>query len=166
LFRRRTTAAAYSGRTAVEQEPAVQQRPARRLQGQPIAAAPNAVPVADEPRPGVAVSGRRAIGGLSFALARLIILAAEIVAAVIVLGIAFVVLGANPANTVVSHVHDWARTLTGPFDGMFSFSSHTVTIAVNWGAAVVVYLLAAALITSPLRDIAAWRVRPWTRSYS
>jgi hypothetical protein len=165
MFGRRTTTPAYAGRTAVEQQPTVQQRPLQRpLQGQRIAAVPDA-PVAAEQRPGVAATGRYAVGGVSFALARLIILAAEIVAAVIVLGIAFVVLGANPANTIVSHVHDWARTLTGPFDGMFSFSSHTVTIAVNWGAAVVVYLLVVSLITSPLRDIAAWRVRPWTRPY-
>jgi len=73
-------------------------------------------------------------------LARAIRTIAGIVALVIALGIAFVALKASPSNTIVSHVHDWAKWLVGPFDGMFHLRSARATVAVNWGIALVVYL--------------------------
>jgi hypothetical protein len=79
-------------------------------------------------------------------LARLVQLVVSIVVAIIVAGILLVVLKANPANSIVSEVHDWARWLTGPFDGMFSFHSANDAIAVNWGIAAVAYLFVGVLI--------------------
>jgi hypothetical protein len=70
----------------------------------------------------------------------------SIVVLIIVAGILLVVLKANPANSIVSEVHSWARWLAGPFDGMFSFHSANDAIAVNWGIAAVVYLLVGGLI--------------------
>jgi hypothetical protein len=83
-------------------------------------------------------------GGL---LARIVQLVVSVVALIIVAGILLVVLKANPTNTVVSDVHGWARSLAGPFDGMFSLQNARVAIAVNWGIAAVVYLLVSGLIT-------------------
>jgi hypothetical protein len=40
-------------------------------------------------------------------------------------------LDAAPSNS-------WARWLAGPFDGIFSFHSANVAIAVNWGIAAIV----------------------------
>ncbi len=79
-------------------------------------------------------------------LARGVNLIAGVAVLIIVAGILFVVLGANPSNGVVSEVHGWARWLADPFDGMFSLHSARAAIAVNWGIACAVYLLAAALI--------------------
>jgi hypothetical protein len=79
-------------------------------------------------------------------LARVVRIVAGIVAAIIVAGILLVVLKANPTNSVVSAGHDTARTLVGPFDGMFSFDSAKVAVAVNWGIAALVYLVVGALI--------------------
>ena len=79
-------------------------------------------------------------------LARLVRLAAGIVAAIIVAGILLVVLKANPTNDIVSAVHDAAKALVGPFDGMFSLDSAKATIALNWGIAALVYLILGALI--------------------
>ncbi len=79
-------------------------------------------------------------------LTRLIRLAGGIVAGVIVLGILFVVLEANPDNAIVSAVHDVARALAGPFDGMFTLDDAKATVAVNWGIAALAYLILAALI--------------------
>jgi hypothetical protein len=79
-------------------------------------------------------------------LARVVQLVVSIVVVIIVAGILLVVLKANPANSIVSDVHEWARSLAGPFDGMFSFHSANVAIAVNWGIAAVVYLLVGGLI--------------------
>ena len=83
-------------------------------------------------------------GGL---LARIVRLVVSVVVLIIVAGILLVVLKANPTNTVVSDVHGWARSLAGPFDGMFSFHNARTAVAVNWGIAAVVYLLAAGLIS-------------------
>jgi hypothetical protein len=79
-------------------------------------------------------------------LARAVQVVVSIVVAIIVAGILLVVLKANPANSIVSEVHSWARWLAGPFDGMFSFHSANDAIAVNWGIAAVVYLFAGVLI--------------------
>jgi hypothetical protein len=78
---------------------------------------------------------------------RVVQLVVSIVVSIIVAGVLLVVLKANPANSIVSEVHSWARSLAGPFDGMFSFHSATDAIAVNWGIAAVVYLFVGVLIT-------------------
>jgi hypothetical protein len=79
-------------------------------------------------------------------LVRVVQLVVSIVVLIIVAGILLVVLKANPANSIVSEVHSWARWLAGPFDGIFSFHSANAAIAVNWGIAAVVYLCAGGLI--------------------
>jgi hypothetical protein len=97
-------------------------------------------------RGGVGTSAALAMGGL----ARLVRLAAGVVAAIIVAGILLVVLNANSSNDIVSAVEDAARWLVGPFDGMFTLDSSKATIAVNWGIAAVVYLIVGALIARAL----------------
>jgi len=79
-------------------------------------------------------------------LARIVQLAVSIAVAIIVAGILLVVLKANPANSIVSEIHSWARWLAGPFDGMFSFHDANDAIAVNWGIAAVVYVFAGVVI--------------------
>jgi hypothetical protein len=79
-------------------------------------------------------------------LARVVRLAAGIVAAIIVGGILLVVLNANQTNDVVSAIHDAARALVGPFDGMFTLDSPDATLALNWGIAALVYLVIGGLI--------------------
>jgi uncharacterized protein involved in cysteine biosynthesis len=77
---------------------------------------------------------------------RVLQLVVSVVVLIIVAGVLLVVLKANPANSIVSEVHSWARWLAGPFDGMFSFHSANTAVAVNWGIAAVVYLLVGGLI--------------------
>ncbi len=91
--------------------------------------------------------GVRALGQGADLLVRVVQLVVSIVVLIILAGILLVVLKANPANSIVSEVHSWARWLAGPFDGMFSFHSANTAIAVNWGIAAVVYLLVGGLIT-------------------
>jgi hypothetical protein len=90
--------------------------------------------------------GVGALGQGADLLVRAVQLVVSIVVLIIVAGILLVVLKANPANSIVSEVHSWARWLAGPFDGMFSFHSANTAIAVNWGIAAVVYLLVGGLI--------------------
>jgi hypothetical protein len=61
------------------------------------------------------------------------------------------VLKANPGNSVVSTVHDAAKFLVGPFDGIFKPHDHRLAIAINWGIAALVYLAVARLIVGLLR---------------
>jgi hypothetical protein len=72
-------------------------------------------------------------------IARLIILVATAVALVLVAGILLIVLDANSSNQLVSAVHDAAKFLAGPFDGLFTLDSRKATVAVNWGIAAVVW---------------------------
>jgi hypothetical protein len=84
------------------------------------------------------------------AIARLVRLAAWIVALVIVAGIVLVLLDANLGNVIVRDIHDAASFLAGPFKNVFSLKSHKANTAVNWGLAAVVYLLIGSLIAGLL----------------
>ena len=103
--------------------------------------------------------GRRAEGGgvagaaigAGAILARIIWLVAVLVALVIAVGIAFVVLKANMGNSIVSSIHDAAKFLVGPFDGIFKPKDHRLAIAINWGIAIVVYLFVARLMARLLQ---------------
>jgi hypothetical protein len=70
------------------------------------------------------------LGGLR----RVVRLIVGIIVLIIVAGIVLVLLKANATNTIVSDVHDAARWLAGPFDGIFSFHSARVGLAVNWAS--------------------------------
>jgi hypothetical protein len=83
-------------------------------------------------------------------LARAVILLATAVALVLVLGILLVVLKANPSNGLVQFVHDAAKFLAGPFDGLFNLQRHKVEVAVNWGIAAVVWYALGRLIAGLL----------------
>src|SRR5215218_4600099 len=80
------------------------------------------------------------------ALARMVTLIAAAVAALIVIGILLVVLGANQSNTLVDAALDAARWLAGTFRDLFTFDSHKTTTAVNWGLAAIVYLAVGRLV--------------------
>ena len=105
--------------------------------------------VRDDAAEGPTTGGRAAgaAAGTMLLLTRIVRLIVGVVVLIIALGILFVVLEANASNTIVSHVHDWAKTLAGPFDGMFKLDSAKGTLALNWGIAMVVYLVLGSLIT-------------------
>ena len=60
--------------------------------------------------------------------------------------IVLVVLGADAANAAVSLVLDAGGRLAGPFDGLLSLEGRRLEVAVNWGIAAAVYLLAGRLL--------------------
>jgi hypothetical protein len=88
-------------------------------------------------------------------LAGLVRLAAAVVAGIIAVGIVLVVLEANTSNDLVSVIHDAARALVGPFDGMFNLDDAKAEIAVNWGIAAFVYLILGALVAGLIQRIGA-----------
>src|ERR1700738_2227210 len=94
---------------------------------------PNGQPVRASRRRGRDTTSDRAARLGPGLVARVVHIVVSIVVLIIVAGILLVVLKANPSNSIVSAVHDWARSLAGPFDGMFSLHNAQVAIAVNWG---------------------------------
>ena len=100
---------------------------------------------------GVSRRQRRRTGAGGFAngaglLARIVRVVVGLVVLILIAGVVLVVLKANPSNSIVSDVHSWARSLAGPFDGIFSFHNAHVAIAVNWGIAAAVYSIVGGLI--------------------
>jgi hypothetical protein len=79
----------------------------------------------------------------------------------IVLGIILFDLKANPANSIVSGIHDAANWLTNPFHGLFSIHGARKMLSVNWGIAAIVYLIAggiiASIVASPARVMRPFR---------
>lgn len=86
-------------------------------------------------------------GGGGLVIARIVRLIAGLVAAIIVIGILLVVLGAKPSNEIVKGIEDAARWLVGPFKGIFRLGSHKGTVALNWGLAAAIYYAIGHLIS-------------------
>jgi hypothetical protein len=93
-------------------------------------------------------------------IARLVRLAAWIVALIIVAGIVLRLLDANMSNVIVRDIHDAASFLVGPFKNVFSPKNPKASIAANWGLAAVVYLLIGSLIASLLVRLAPRGIVP------
>ena len=84
-------------------------------------------------------------------IARAIAVIAAVVALLIVIGIALVVLKANPTNSLVTWFHDTAHFLAGPFNNAFKPKDPKLATAINWGIAAAVYLIVGRLIARLLR---------------
>jgi len=88
--------------------------------------------------------------GIRLALARLIRAAGAVAAGIIVLAIVLHVLGAKTSNSVVDAIHQAGSWLSSWSHGLFSIQNGDVSMAVNWGIAAVVYLVAAHFIARML----------------
>jgi hypothetical protein len=107
------------------------------------------------PRTRVAAArGAWAVGSVMLAISRLVRLIAGVVALIIVVAIVLRVAGANPSNSVVKDIHDVGNTLVGPFRNLFKIKGAKLDLAVNWGIAAVVYLIAGTLLASLIARIA------------
>ena len=95
--------------------------------------------------------GRVAVYGGLGVLARVIEVAVAIVALIIALGVLLVVLEANRDNSLVKAIHDAGDWLVGPFGDVFKLDDRKLMVAVNWGLAVVVYVLVGRTIARLLR---------------
>jgi hypothetical protein len=95
--------------------------------------------------------GRVAAYGALGVLARVIELAVAVVAVIIAVGVLLVVLEANRANDIVAAILDAARWLVGPFRDFFTIDDPKLEVAVNWGLALVVYVVVGRGIAALLR---------------
>ncbi|MFF4581089.1 hypothetical protein ACFY15_22295 [Streptomyces sp. NPDC001373] len=87
---------------------------------------------------GESIAGRRA----GWSAGRIVALAADAVALIIIVWIAMDLLGANRSNDVVQWFHDAATWLAGWSLDIFHLSRHWAQVIVGYGIAAVVYLVA------------------------
>jgi hypothetical protein len=104
-----------------------------------------------EGRAGIAAGAARTARRGLWRLSRLVETAAWVVAAIIVATILLIDLGANQSNQIVKAVTDAGKFLAGPFKDMFKLHNHDWRVAVNYGIAAVVYVVAGGIIARLLR---------------
>jgi hypothetical protein len=101
-----------------------------------------------------------AVGSGFLVLARLVMSAAALIALLIALAIVLRDVGANSANTIVKGIHEGANFFAGSFTDLITLSGHAKrAITVNWGIALIVYLLVGAVIASSVRRLGRGGVR-------
>ena len=76
----------------------------------------------------------------------IVFLAAVVIAVIIAAHIVFVLLGANPTNSIVSTDADWAGTLASWFKDLFTPHNYKMAVFLNYGVAVVFYLIVGELL--------------------
>jgi hypothetical protein len=101
-----------------------------------------------------------AVGSGVLAIARLVRVVASLIALLIALAIVLRDVDANAANTIVKGVHEGANFFASPFTGLITFSGHPKrAITVDWGIALIVYLIVGAVIANYIGRIGQGGVR-------
>lgn len=101
---------------------------------------------------GAATAGSLRSGAI--VLASLVMGVATLIAVLIAMAIVLRDVDANAANTIVKGVHEGANFFAGAFTGLVTFNGHPKrAITVDWGIAVLVYLIVGSLIASYLARI-------------
>lgn len=87
-------------------------------------------------------------------LARLVMTAAGLIALLIALAIVLRDVEANAANSIVKGIHEGANFFAGAFSGLISFQGHPKReITVDWGIALLVYLLVGGVLARTIARI-------------
>lgn len=85
---------------------------------------------------------------------------AGLIALLIALAVVLRDVGANSNNTIVEGIHEGANFFAGSFTGLISFSGRPkLELTVDWGIAVVVYLIVGAVVARVIRNIGLGGVR-------
>jgi hypothetical protein len=93
-------------------------------------------------------------------IARVIRTVAVLIALLIALAIVLRDVDANAQNTIVEGVHEGANFFAGAFTGLLKFNGHPErAITVNWGIALLVYLLVGGVIAAAIARIGRGGVR-------
>jgi hypothetical protein len=87
-------------------------------------------------------------------VARLVMAVASLIALLILLAIVLRDVDANANNTIVKGIHEGANFFAGAFTGLIRFNGHPKrAITVDWGIALVVYLIVGGLISSVIARV-------------
>jgi hypothetical protein len=80
--------------------------------------------------------------------------AAMLIALLIALAIVLRDVDANPANSIVKGIHEGANFFAGSFTDLITFSGHAKrAITVNWGIALIAYLVVGAVVAGYIRRL-------------
>jgi hypothetical protein len=163
LFRRRESGGPSSD--AAVEEPAgrgaVNSTRAEHASAEPVAAPGERPPAGRTRRRSVAWrtrdAGAAAVGAVGsgiVAIARLVTAVASLIALLIALAIVLRDVDANMGNTIVKGIHEGANLFASPFTGLIAFNGHPKrAITVDWGIALIVYLIVGAIVASFIRRI-------------
>jgi hypothetical protein len=132
-------------------------------------------PAAREPAARKPVERRRAFAGRSrnagaaavgtagagvLLIARLVMAIASLIALLIALAIVLRDVDANAGNTIVKGIHEGANFFAGAFTGLIRFSGHPKrALTIDWGIALIVYLIVGAVISRLIARIGRGGVR-------
>jgi hypothetical protein len=95
-----------------------------------------------------------ALGSGVVMLARVVMTLAVLIALLIGLAIVLRDVDANPNNTIVEGIHEGANFFAGAFTGLIQFTGHPKrAITVDWGIALIVYLIVGAFLASVVARI-------------
>lgn len=101
-----------------------------------------------------------AVGNGVMLIARLVMTVAGLIALLIALAIILRLVDANTSNAVVEGIHEGANFFAGAFTGLITFSGRPkLELTVNWGIALIVYLIVGGVIASVIRSIGMGGVR-------
>jgi hypothetical protein len=101
-----------------------------------------------------------AIGSGVLALARLVMAVATLIALLIALAIVLRDVDANASNSLVKGIHEGANFFAGAFTGLIKFSGHAKrAITVDWGIAVLAYLIVGAIVSRLIAGVGRGGVR-------
>jgi hypothetical protein len=93
-------------------------------------------------------------------IARLVMSIASLIALLIALAIVLRDVDANSTNTIVKGIHEGANFFAGSFTGLIRFSGHPKqAITIDWGIALVVFLIVGAIVSSLIARIGRGGVR-------
>jgi hypothetical protein len=87
-------------------------------------------------------------------IARLVMLAATLIALLIALTIVLRDVDANASNTIVKGIHEGANFFAGAFTGLIRFNGHPKrAITVDWGIALLVYLIVGGVVSRAIARV-------------
>jgi len=85
---------------------------------------------------------------------------ASLIGLLIALAIVLRDVDANGANTIVEGIHEGANFFAGSFTGLIRFTGHAKrAITVNWGIALLAYLVVGAIVSSLIARVGRGGVR-------
>jgi hypothetical protein len=111
------------------------------------------------PREARAAAARTVASGV-MGIARLLLSIAGVIALLIALAVVLRDVDANARNTIVKGIHEGANFFAGAFTGIITFRGHPKReITLDWGIAIVVYLIVGALIARSIARLARGSLR-------
>jgi hypothetical protein len=94
------------------------------------------------------------VGAGVLAVARLVLTIASLIALLIAIAIVLRDVDANAGNSIVKGIHEGANFFAGAFTGLINFSGHPKrAITINWGIALLAYLLVGGLISRLIASV-------------